>query len=126
MDCERGFRKETDFFLLHDKCACPQSYKCLSIFDPKYVTILYHLPYSPNVPLTDYFLFPKLKIRLNRLHLAGVAEIREAVTDELKKVQKDKFSAGFHKIYDRANASLYANGAYLNKMRYVYSSCFFY
>ena len=48
-------------------------------------------------------------MKLKALHLA---EIKEAVTDELKNVQKDKFSAAFRKLYDRAKACIYANGAY--------------
>ena len=40
------------------------------------------------------------------------AEIQEAVTDELKKAQKEEFSAAFQKIYDRAKYCIYANGAY--------------
>jgi len=32
------------------------------------------------------------------LHFAGAAEIQEAVTDELKKVQKEEFSAAFQKL----------------------------
>jgi hypothetical protein len=46
------------------------------------------------------------------LHFADVAEILEAVTDELSKFQKEEFSAAFQKLYDRANAYLCANGAY--------------
>jgi hypothetical protein len=34
------------------------------------------------------------------LHSADVAEIQEAVTDELKKVRKEEFSAAFQKLYD--------------------------
>jgi hypothetical protein len=41
-----------------------------------------------------------------------VAEIQEAVTDEPKNVQRVEFSAAFQKLYDRANACIYANGAY--------------
>jgi len=37
---------------------------------------------------------------------------KKAVTDELKKVQKEEFPAGFQKMYDRAKACIYANGAY--------------
>jgi hypothetical protein len=51
-------------------------------------------------------------MKLKELHFADVAEIQEAVTDELKKVQKEEFSAAFEKVYDRAKASIYANGAY--------------
>jgi hypothetical protein len=53
-----------------------------------------------------------LKINLKGLHFADVAEIQEAVTDELKKVQKEEFGAAFQKLYDRSNACIYANGAY--------------
>ena len=41
-----------------------------------------------------------------------VAEIQEAITDELKKVQKEEFSVAFQKLYDCAKACIYANGAY--------------
>jgi hypothetical protein len=48
-----------------------------------------HPPYSPCLSPPDYFLFPRLKMKLKGLHFTDVAEIQEAVTDELKKVQKD-------------------------------------
>jgi hypothetical protein len=47
-------------------------------------------------------------MKLKGLHFADIAEIQEAVTDKLKKVQKEEFSAAFQKLYDRAKA----NGAY--------------
>ena len=43
-----------------------------------------------------------------------VAEIQEAVTDELKKVQKEEFSAVFQKLYDHAKGCIYASGAYFD------------
>jgi len=36
-----------------------------------------------------------LKIKLKGLHFVDVAEIQETVTDELKKAQKEEFSAAF-------------------------------
>jgi len=53
--------------------------------------------YSPDLSLPDYFLFPKLKMKLKVIHFADVAEIQEAITDELKKVQKEEFLATFQK-----------------------------
>jgi hypothetical protein len=41
-----------------------------------------------------------------------VAEIQEAVTDELKNIQKEEFSAAFQKLYHCTKASIYANGTY--------------
>jgi superfamily II DNA/RNA helicase len=42
--------------------------------------------YSPDSSPSDYFLFPKLKMKLKGLHFADVTEIQKTVTDELKKV----------------------------------------
>jgi len=69
----------------------------------------YHLPYSPDLSPPEYFLFPKLKMKLKGLQFVDVAKIQEVVTDELKKVQKEEFSAAFQKVYDRAKACIYAN-----------------
>jgi hypothetical protein len=65
-------------------------------------------------------------MKLKGLHFAGVADIQEAVTDELKKVQKEEFWAAFQKLHGRAQSCIYANGAYLElKKRHVSSSCVF-
>jgi hypothetical protein len=69
-------------------------------------------PHAPDLSLQDYFLFPKLTKKLKGLHFADVAEIQQAVTDELKKVQKEDFLATVQKLYNRAKACIYANGAY--------------
>jgi histone-lysine N-methyltransferase SETMAR len=90
----------------------PTMLQVFTIFDTKNVTALYHPPYSPDVSPPDYFLFPKLKMKLKGLHFADVAEIQEAVTDELKKLQKEEVSAASQKLYDLEKACICANGAY--------------
>jgi hypothetical protein len=74
----------------------PQSCVC-QFLTPKKCYNPLSPPYSPDLSLPDYFLFPTLKIKLKGLHFADVAEIQEAVTDELKKVQKEEFLAAFQK-----------------------------
>ena len=68
-------------------------------------TTIYHPPHPPDLSPPDYFLFPKLKMKLKGLQSGDVAEIQEVVTDELKKVQKGEFSAAFQKL--RPRKSLY-------------------
>jgi hypothetical protein len=51
-------------------------------------------------------------MKLKGLQYVDVAEIQEAITAELKKVQQEEFSQAFQKLYDHAKASIYANGAY--------------
>jgi exopolysaccharide biosynthesis protein len=51
-------------------------------------------------------------MKLKELQFADVAEIQEASTEELKNVQKEKFSAAFQKLYDGAKICIYGNGSY--------------
>jgi len=51
-------------------------------------------------------------MKLKGLQFTNVPEIQDAVTDELKKVQKEEFSAALQKLYDKAKVCIYANGAY--------------
>jgi histone-lysine N-methyltransferase SETMAR len=105
-----------DFFLLHDNAPAHKAASVCQFLTPKNVTTLCHptppAPNSPDLSPPDYFLFPKLKINLKVLYFADVAEIQEAITDELKKVQKEEFSAVFQKLYDRVKACIYATAAY--------------
>jgi hypothetical protein len=84
-----------DFFLLHDNVPTHKAASVCQFLTQKNVKTLYHCPYSPDLSPPDYFLFPKLKMKLKGLHFADVAEIQEAVTDELKKVQKEEISQLF-------------------------------
>jgi len=70
----------------------PTKLQVIANFDPKNVAILYPPLHSPDLSPPDYFLFPRLKMTF-----ADVAETQEAVTDKLKKVQKEAFSAAFHR-----------------------------
>jgi len=75
-----------DFFLLHDKAPAHMATSVCQFLTQKNVTTLYHPPHSPDLSPTDYFLFPKLKMKLKELHFPDVGEIQEAVTDELRDV----------------------------------------
>ena len=46
-------------------------------------------------------------MKLKGLHLADVAEIQEAVADELKKAQIEEFWTAFQKMYDLTKAYIY-------------------
>jgi histone-lysine N-methyltransferase SETMAR len=104
-----------DFFSLHDNApAHIAASVCQFLTSQKMLQPFITPPYSPDLSPPDYFLFPKLKMKLKGIDFADVAEIQEAVTDDLKKVQKEEFSAAFQKLYDRAKACIYANGAYFD------------
>ena len=98
-----------DFFLLHDNAPTHKAASFCQFLTPKNVRVLYHPPYSPDLSPPDYFLFPKLKMKLKGLHFADVAAIQVGVSDELNRVQKEEFSEAFQKLYALAKACIYAN-----------------
>jgi hypothetical protein len=84
-------------------------------------------PYYPDLSPPDYLMFPKLKMKLKGLHFADVAEIQEAVTDELKKVQREELFGSFSENA-RPYKSLYIcqwSLFFLLKKGYLSYSCVF-
>jgi len=53
-----------DVFLLHKNAPTHKAVSVCKFLSKKNVTTLYHPPYSPDLSPPDYFLFPKLKIKL--------------------------------------------------------------
>jgi hypothetical protein len=84
----------------------------LPVFDPKKYFNRLSSPVLYRFISGDYILFHKLKIKLKGLHFADVATIQVAVSNVLKRVQKEEFSEAFKKLYGCAKACIYANGAY--------------
>ena len=55
----------------------PTKLQMFANFWPKNFITLYQTPYSTDLSPTDYFLFPKLKMKLKGLHCVDVAEIQK-------------------------------------------------
>jgi len=72
-----------DFLFLHDNAPVHKAASVCQFLIPqkRYNPLL--PPHSPDLSPPDHFLFPKLKMKLKGLHFADVAEVQEAVTDEL-------------------------------------------
>jgi hypothetical protein len=77
----------------------PPKLQVFANFLTKKMLQLFTTPYSPDLSPPDYFILSKLQVMLKGLHFADVAEIHIAVTDDLKKVQKEEFSAAFQKLH---------------------------
>jgi hypothetical protein len=62
-------------------------------------------------------------MKLKGLHFADVAEIQEALTDELRRPKKRNFWQLFRNLYNRTKAYIYANGTYLDKKLCFFLMC---
>ena len=61
-----------DFFWLHDNAPTHKAASVCQFLTPKKnVTILFHPPYSPDLSLPDYFLFPQVENEVKRTPLCG-------------------------------------------------------
>jgi hypothetical protein len=76
------------------------------------VTTQYQPPVLSRFISARLFSVPQVENKLKRLKFADVAEIQEAVNDELKNVQTEEFLAAFQKLYDREKVCIYVNGVY--------------
>ena len=61
----------------------------------KQITVLEHHAYSPDLALSDFFLFPKIKEILKGRHFVDIDDIRSNRTVALKAVPQNQFQNCF-------------------------------
>ena len=70
-----------------------------------------HPPYSPDLTLCDFCLFPKLEKNLKGCHYETI-EIKEAVTKVIDMLTQEYFYGAFQKLLEWYNKCLAAGGDY--------------
>ena len=103
--CESG-----DCFLLHDNTSSHNATIVEQFLAQRKVTVLDHLPYSPDLAPADYFLFPKVKSHLKRHLFDSILDKQKAVTSTLNSIAKDDFYKAIQKLYDCANLCVQLEG----------------
>ena len=68
--------------------------------------------YSPDLATPDYFLLPKLKLRLKGTFFDSVKEIYHTMTQELKTIKEEHFSQAFNSLDERSKRCNDAGGDY--------------
>ena len=77
--CESG-----DWFLLHDNAPSHNATIVKQFLAQRKVTVLDHLPYSPDLAPADYFLFPKVKSHLKRCLFDSISDIQKSSDKYIK------------------------------------------
>ena len=72
-------------------------------------------PYSPDVALADFFLFPRIKSQLKGKHWGTVNTIQEATTRALKDLPVDVFQGAFLAWKTRLQKCIDAGGSYFEE-----------
>ncbi|KOC70831.1 hypothetical protein WH47_02097, partial [Habropoda laboriosa] len=61
----------------------------------KGVSLLNHPPYSPDFAPADFFLFPRLKLKLKGKRFQSVLDIQQSVARQLNEIKAEQFSNPF-------------------------------
>jgi len=80
-----------DWVLHHDNASAHTALSIREFLGKKNIPILLHPPYSPDLALCDFCLFPKLKSKLKGHHFGTMENIQKIVTNELHTFTKNDF-----------------------------------
>jgi len=72
-----------------------------------------HPPYSPDLPPSDYHLFPGLKKRLKGRHFSSDVEVSAVAETWLDGQPSDFFLSGLQKLEQRAKKCIELHGEYV-------------
>ena len=78
-----------DWVLQHDKAPAHTTLSIQEFLAKKNIPVLPHPPYSPDLAPCDFYLFPKLKLKLKGHHFGMMENIQK--TDELHTLMENDF-----------------------------------
>ena len=81
------------------QCTSPQLHPCHRLFDQDGHQTVSQPPYSPDVALCDFWLFPKLR----GCRYETIEEMKEAVTKVIDTLTQEDFHGAFQKLLERHN-----------------------
>ena len=91
------------WFLQHDNASSHTSFAVREFLAQHNITMLPHPPYSPDLALCDFFLFPKLKTHLKGHHFGTVENVQAAATRALNNISSEDFRHCYEEWQQRRN-----------------------
>ena len=107
------YRLPGSWTLLHDNAPAHTATLLTRFYAENKITVLSHPPYSPDLAPADYFLFPKLKLKMKGHFFDDIPAIQRACTKQLKAIPQNEFSRAFEQLYRRCNECITRQGLYV-------------
>ena len=104
-----------DNWVLHHDNA--PAHTALSIHEfqmKKNIPVLPHPPYSPDLALCNFYLFPKLKLKLKGHHFGTIETIQKTVTDDRNTLTENDFQCCYDQWKKRWNHCVSSQGSYFD------------
>jgi hypothetical protein len=117
--------RRNSWFLNHDNAPAHALLLTRNFLDNMNTTVLPQPPYSPDLALADFFLFPKLKSILKGQQFQTIQGITENLQTELCMIPKNVYQDCFQKWQWHWEQCINAGGEYLegNKAHSVAGIC---
>jgi len=96
----------------HDNAPAHRSFKVSQFLAKNNMTMVPHPPYSPDLAPCDFFLFPKLKLRMKGRRFDTIEEIQEESQRVLDTIPKRDFQGCFQAWQKRWDRCIHAKGEY--------------
>jgi transposase len=101
-------------FVLHqDNAPCHTSLVIRQFLADKKITVCPHPPHSPDLAPCDFWLFPKIKLKMKGNRFDTIPEIEATTKERLRALTKDDFQSCFRSWQDRWNKRTGAMGTTL-------------
>jgi hypothetical protein len=98
---KRHNKWQGEWFLHHDNAPSHTSLVVQQFLTEKSIPVITQPLYSPDLALSDFWLFPILKMGLKETHFATMEDIKSNAAAELRKILKEAFCQCFQQSQDR-------------------------
>jgi len=111
--CKRPQKWQNQNLIIHhDNAPTHRSFKVSQFLAKNNMTVILHPPYSPDLAPCDFFLFPKLKLRMKGRRFDTIEEIQEKLQLVLDTIPKRDFQGCFQAWQKRWDRCIRAKGEY--------------
>ncbi len=104
------------FYLLHDNALLHTATLTLALLGESGIQMINHPPYSPDLALCNFYLFPTLKKALRGMQHRNVQELQANIHKQLRKLKPDDFSKSLEELLIRWQKCVAAGGDYFEGM----------
>lgn len=104
--------RNQDWFVHHDNAPAHTAISIRQFLAKNQMPLVPHAPYSPDLAPCDFFMFPKMKIKLKGRRFDTIKEIQEKSQEVLKALTTTDFEKCFHSWQKRWQRCIDANGDY--------------
>ncbi len=108
----RDGRTDQDFVLQHDNASSHTATITLAKIGESGINLLAHPPYSPDLAIADYFLFPHLKSKLRGQEFRNIPEMQAATRRVLLNIDRELLKKAFLELPKRWLKCIKSEGDY--------------